>query len=321
VLILEAYNEAGEKIKVIAQAQIGSDIGSVLLLANGQEADLFNPAAGSLAINLPGVDSTQQEGGLSFAWDGKAENGGPVSNGDYFIKITVFDDYGHVNTTIKEIKIMGTEEYARISIYNAAGELVARMEKNTSVPAASALQMDDVIMTGAGGTPAVIKYTALDSFKWDGKNMQGLLVGSGSYEAVLEIKNSDGYYKAWSEKNFTVLNAESAPVLTGLKAYPNPRVIDDTVLQPVVIDWTVKQPGRVYVNIYNIAGELVRKLEASLASPAGVLWDCAASNGKMAGSGLYVIVVRAIKQDGAMETRILKSVIINRYSSDNSTVN
>jgi flagellar hook assembly protein FlgD len=321
ILVLEAYNGAGEKIKVIAQAQIGSAIGDVLLLSNNQEASFFNPADGGLVISIPGVDSTDQEGGLTFKWDGTAENGGLVGQGDYFIKITVLDNYGHINTLVKEIKVLKTEEYARLSIYNAAGELVTRIQKNIAVSGAADLEMDDVVVTGEGAAPAVIKYTATDSFRWDGKSMQGLLVGSGSYEAVLEIKNADGYFKIWTSKDFTVLNVGSAPVLTGLKAYPNPRIIDDVVLQPVIFDWTIKQQGKIYVSIYNVAGELVKKLEDSLASPAGISWDCTASSGRMASSGLYVAVVRAIKADGAMETRILKSVIINRYSSDNSIVN
>ena len=44
-------------------------------------------------------------------------------------------------------------------------------------------------------------------------------------------------------------------------------------------------------------------------------------HGRLAGSGLYVIVVRAIKQDGAMEVKTLKQVIINRFSADNTLVN
>jgi hypothetical protein len=157
--------------------------------------------------------------------------------------------------------------------------------------------------------------------QWDGKNMQGLLVGSGSYEAVLEIKNGDGYYTAWTSKTFTVLNSRSAPLLGGLKIYPNPFIIDGVVLQPVVIDWAMKQQGRVFVYIYNVAGELVRKLEGSLASSSGIAWDITVSNGKMAGSGLYVMVVRAIKKDGAMEVKTLKLAIINKVQADNAVIN
>jgi len=320
-MVLEAYNEAGEKVNVIGKTQISSDIGNVLLQVNGVDASFFNPVDGSLIISFPGVDSIQQTGGVSFSWDGKAENGGYVSNGDYFLKVTVIDNYGHINTIIKEIKILKTEQYARLSIYNAAGELVDRIEKDGAVLGNAALEMDDVILTGEGAVPAVIKYSATDSFSWDGKNMLGMLVASGSYEAVLEVKNSDGYYKIWTSKTFTVLNVQSAPVLGGLKAYPCPRIIDDVVVQPITFDWALKQQGRIFVSVYNVAGELVRKLEGSLASPAGISWDCTASNGKMAGSGLYVAVVRAIKQDGALEVKTLKLVIINKFSSDNSVVN
>jgi flagellar hook assembly protein FlgD len=321
LLVLEAYNEAGEKIKVIAQTAIGSGIDVVLLMTGGKETDIFNPSEAPLVISIPGTDSTEQTGGLFFEWDGSAANGGTAGQGDYFIKITVIDSYGHINTIIKQVKLMKTEEFVRVSIYNSAGELVERLAQNTGITGAPVLEMEDVIMVGGGAPPLAIKFSTADYFWWDGKNMQGVLAGSGTYEAVLEIKNKDGFYDIQASKPFTILNTEGAPALEGLKAYPNPCVLLDGVYLPVTIDWQLKQQGRIHIRIYNAAGELVKKLEGSLASAAGIQWDCTALNGSPAGSGLYVMVVRAVKKDGAAEVRTLKLVIINKFQADSIVVN
>lgn len=307
-------------MKLIGQAQIASDAGEILMQVNSADTELFNPGDGELSIVFPGVDSTDQEG-LVIAWDGKTENGGDVSIGDYYIKVTVTDSYGHVNTNTKGIKIVRTEEYARVSIYNTAGELVSRMERNISAPQAALLEMDDVIYVGPGQPPAVIQYTQSDSFTWDGRNMRGKLVANGTYELLLEVKNSEGYYVAQSSMTFTVLNTESAPALNGLKVYPNPFILDGTSAAPAVIDWDMKQPGEIIVRIYNVSGELVKTITGALDSPAGLQWDLVLSNGDMAASGLYIAVATAKKPGGTFEMKTVKFVIINRFASENNLVN
>lgn len=322
MLVIEAYNEAGEKIKVIAQAQIGSDVENAFISAGGNETGLFNPVDGELVINIPGVDSTEQTGGLSFPWSGDAENGGMVSQGDYFIKITVIDEFGHINTRIIQVKVVKTEEFIRASIYNAAGELVARIEKNMSAPVAPAFDMPDVVYVGENAPQAIIKYTAADSFIWDGRNMLGRLVESGSYEALLEIKNAEGYYTIQSSMTFTVLNMQGAALLDGLKSYPNPAVVEDASYSPVTFDWDIKQEGKVYISIYNMAGELVKKLQGSLNAPAGIKWDLTVlTAGNMASSGLYIAVIRAENSQGTKEVKKIKIIVINKYLSNNDIVN
>jgi flagellar hook assembly protein FlgD len=321
VLVIEAYNEAGEKVKILARTGISADIDEVFLMTGGNEVSFFNPIDGALTISIPGVDSAEQAGGLYFKWDGKSENMGLVGQGDYYIKISVIDNYGHVNTRVKQVKLIKTEEYVRVNIYNTAGELIYRAVKNTAVSGAAVLDMEDAVYIGGGAAPVMIKYTPSDYFEWDGKNMLGRLVDGGVYQLVLEAKNRDGYYAAQTSMAFTVLNLESAPSLDGLKSYPNPCETGYDGNKRVKIDWPVKQPGEINVSIYNTAGELVKKLEGSLASAAGIVWDCTALKGGAASSGLYVAVVRAVKEDGSGEVKILKIVIINRFDAENNAVN
>lgn len=321
ILVLEAYNEAGERIKLIGRTQIGSGINDVLLMAQGVETVFFNPVDSGLTISLPGVDSIGQTGGVTFNWDGSAENGGTVAQGDYYLKISVIDGYGHVNTVIKDIKVLKTEEYVQLSIYNSAGELVNRLVQNTGVAGTPVFEIEDIIITGEGAPPAIIKYSAAGYFQWDGMTMQGMPAGSGTYEAVLEVKNKDGYYTLLNSKTFTLMNIAGAAALDGLKAYPNPLVIYDYVFQPLVIDWPIKQQGEINARIYNTAGELVKVISGSLALAAGLSWDCTTENNALASSGLYIAVVKAVKQNGSTEMKILKFVIINRFDTGNNSVN
>lgn len=321
ILVLEAYNEAGEKVKSIARTQVSSGTGDFQLLVNNKQADVFNPVDATLIVSFPGVNSTDQTGGVSLAWDGTTENGGTVNQGNYYIKATIIDNYGHVNTNVRQIMLLKTEQFVRINIYNTAGELAVRAVKNLSAAGNVSLVIEDTVYVGGGAAPVMIKYTDVDYLQWDGKNMQGRAVDSGIYELVLEIKNKDGSFITQTSAIFTVLNMEDDTALAGLKSYPNPCVIDSAGSQPIIFNWQNKQKGRIFINIYNVAGEIVRKLEGNLDAPAGITWDGAVSTGRMASSGFYTAVVRVLKPDGAMEVRILKPVIINRYSSGNNNVN
>ncbi|HRU40013.1 MAG TPA: FlgD immunoglobulin-like domain containing protein, partial [Candidatus Goldiibacteriota bacterium] len=220
VLVLEVYNEAGEKVKTLADTGVAGDMSEVLLMASGKEAYAFNASSGPLTVFFPGLDANSQAGGVSFAWDGRADNGQNAGQGVYHIKATVTDSYGHVNTKVMNVQLLRVEEYARLSVYNTAGELVARVENASAGTGDRSLEMPDVIYTGYGAAPQAIKYSEFDTLVWDGRNLEGRLVMSGTYEVVLEIKAADGYSMA-AVKTISVLCLGGPPVPGEIKAYPN----------------------------------------------------------------------------------------------------
>jgi len=319
VLVLEVYNEAGEKVKTLADTGVAGDMSEVLLMASGKEAYAFNASSGPLTVFFPGLDANSQAGGVSFAWDGRADNGQNAGQGVYHIKATVTDSYGHVNTKVMNVQLLRVEEYARLSVYNTAGELVARVENASAGTGDRSLEMPDVIYTGYGAAPQAIKYSEFDTLVWDGRNLEGRLVMSGTYEVVLEIKAADGYSMA-AVKTISVLCLGGPPVPGEIKAYPNPVYADNESSLKVTIAWENTQPGRGTVRIYSLAGELVRKLDFDTASGKAV-WDLKTSAGNTASSGLYLANVTLRMENGGQGSRTVKIMVINRFDTDDTAGN
>jgi hypothetical protein len=75
----------------------------------------------------------------------------------------------------------------------------------------------------------------------------------------------------------------------------------------MAISYMLSQPANVDVEIRNIAGRLVRRLNQGQESPAGrseVAWDQRSAAGTIVPSGIYVIRVRAKAEDGQQATGI-----------------
>jgi flagellar hook assembly protein FlgD len=319
---VEAYNEAGERVKLITSANISANINGFETYVNGEKNNVFNPneadGKGDLYLRFPGIITPEQNAltYVEFAWDGTNESGQEINQGVYFIKVSIQDEYGHTETTIKEVQLIKTEEYTRISIYNGAGEIVSLIE--TPLASGSIIDLtglDDVLYVGTGGTVPIKYGSAGQALNWDGKNLDGQTVSNGIYEIVVEVKTATGY-ETMASKTVTVLSEEGAPMLvdsTGKlfpKIYPNPLITNSTT-PPAVIDWFLAVPGEITVRIYNVAGELVRKLEGDLnAKP--MTWDLREQNGQAVSSGLFIIVMQAKADDGRRETAVTKFVVIRQ---------
>lgn len=309
--MIDIYNQAGEKVKILASTLITVEVGAVLFEQNGIETAVFDPTVGDLNINLPGVNSPSQTGGLSFAWNGKAENGAFMGIGNYYIKVSIVDSYGHEIASIKDIMIIKTEEYIRMSIFNSAGEVVYRAEKNTSFSGKAMLKTADVILVGNGAAPAEIKYTDMDYFTWDGKNLFGNLVSSGTYEVYAEVKSGNSYTFAAS-KTITVLNGAVGPVLGKVKCYPNPYIFESDVSGAMRVEWTGTGQGKVKVKFYNPVGDLIGRLEEDLAV-GFVDWNMQTESGAKLASGYYLAVIEGVSGSGGKEHKAVKLVVLRKY--------
>lgn len=320
ILIVEAYNEAGERVKLITNTKINASISGFGTYVKGEAATIFNPSdpGGNLLLNFPGIWTPDQMNvpGVDFAWDGSNDSGQDINQGVYFIKVSVTDEYGHVETIVKEVQLIKTEEYTRVSIYNGAGEIVSRIE--TPLVSGTVIDLsglEDILFVGAGAAIPIKYGNAGQAVNWDGKNLDGKLVSNGVYEIVIEQKDGSGY-KTAAAKTVTVLSEQGDSVLadpTGKlfpKTYPNPVITDGSVLNPTVaIDWYAAAPGEIVIKIYNIAGELVRRLDGDL-NVKPVLWDLKEQSGQSVSSGLFLIVMQAKADDGRRETVSTKLAVL-----------
>jgi flagellar hook assembly protein FlgD len=312
-LIIEAYNEAGEKIKIIGQASINRAVTDFDTLTGNTKTDTFNAAEVDLTLRFPGIwtGSETEVPYVDFDWDGTNANGQPASQGIYYIKVIVTDEYGHTNAIVKQVQLLRTEEYVRLSIYNSSGELV-RVIEQANVPGTQInLEVDDVFyINGGTSNSTTIKLGDAGVMQWDGKNSLGSLVSSGMYEVSVEVKDISGY-SVISTKTITVLNESSGPIMTDVKFYPNPIVADQDLGAVMRICWLGTATGDVTVRVYNIAGELVTKIGARI-EDLFVNWNMTANNGESLAPGFYAAVVEADTAQGERERFVIKLAVIRK---------
>ena len=314
ILTIEAYNEAGEKVKLLVQSPISGSVGDIAMLLNGTATTVFNPATGQLELRFKGIQSPDQQGAgadhtVSFFWDASSDSGQQVSQGLYYIKISTTDTYGHVDTHIESVQILRMDVYARVNIYNSAGELVRRLQVNNTANTNISLAVDDVIQVGKNSPPVSIQYAAGASIPWDGLNSDGRTVDSGVYEIQVEVKTEQGF-QVMATKSVTVLNAGMSGIITDMKIYPNPAIVTNGT-GGATIKWLTASSGQADIKIYNMAGEQVRNIDTSIsAGMPGIVWDLKSSGGEEVSSGLYVVVIYVKKDTGESEIKKIKMAVM-----------
>jgi flagellar hook assembly protein FlgD len=292
-----------------------NSVSDVILLSGNTETAAFDPQAGGLTIRIPNQGPAGQPAqSVDFTWVGTNNNGQDVEPGSYYVKITVTDPYGNAVTVIKDVQVLKDDKYVRISIYNSAGEIVQR----TYVPYTGGkvvnLNVDPTFYIGTSGASTTIKYGDSGTQQWDGTNMLGKLVTSGTYEIEVEIKTGDGY-TAVASKTITVLNQANGPVLSGVKFYPNPFIVSGSASMegPMAIAWNGNGlTGKVHIKIYNVAAELVSRIEANIADGAAA-WNLRSVNGELVSSGFYVAMIESITTNGQVERRVVKLSVIRKF--------
>ncbi|MCE5301287.1 MAG: hypothetical protein LLG37_10520 [Spirochaetia bacterium] len=316
ILVIEAFNSAGEKVKIIVETPISADINDVYMMLGNSETAVYNPATGTLNFLFPGIITPDQEGttqtSINIPWGGLNSAGQEVTPGLYYIKISTTDEFGHVNTVSKEVTILNSENKTLIKIYNSAGELVRILEK-PGVPSGNiSLGIEDVVQVGKDMNNITIEYAPGSSIQWDGKNSNGVTVSSGVYEVQVEVQTAEGTSTVAS-KSVTVLSAGDKALLTGVKAYPNPLTIADELDHDITIQWTAAEDGEAFISIYNMAGEKVDGFRTTLAAGVtGVKWTLKAADVKFS-SSVYVIIIEAKAAGGSKQRVVVKSAVVRKY--------
>jgi hypothetical protein len=308
------YNSAGEVVRQIANAPVSNIMGDVDVMFNNNPVDVYDPNEGILKIELPGLQTPGQTGGTmisTFNWDGTNSGGQQVQPGSYFIKVSMVDAYGRVETKVVDFTVVTNQIYTRLSIYNSAGELVRRMQINSAPSSLISLGIDDVVAVGKGNTEVAIAYAPGQVITWDGNNSEGITVESGVYEVKVEISTGDGYIIAAS-KSITVLNAGKQGVLSNIVTYPNPVVMTGGVHQDMHITWQATGTGQVTLQVNNLAGELISTFRATLESGTAI-WDLRTASGQDVASGMYVMFLQGKKDTGEVQVKVVKVCVVRKF--------
>lgn len=315
MLEIDAYNEAGEKVRTIGTSSVSSSITAVTALLDGSPSSVFVPGAGSdISFVFGNMTSPGQPsaGNVIFTWNGETDSGQIVAPGVYYIKITDVDTFAHVNTKVLEIQVMFPQKATLISIYNSAGELVQRIEQ-APLSGALTLTMKDVFSIGTPGDDIPINYGPGAVYDWDGKNAQGELVGSGIYEVQVQtfLLNSTSVTVS---KTINILNGGKSDLISNQKAYPNPYVLSSGNAN-VTIAWQAGSTGIMDIMIYNVAGEMVKAMTTTLEAGQAE-WDLSASHGGGVSSGVYVILLEARSITGFAQVKKVKFAVIKQVRDD-----
>jgi flagellar hook assembly protein FlgD len=283
-------------------------VSQIIYMADGVTDPAYVTDTSPLVIVIPGLETpaTQGAGSTSFTWLPVNQQSQDVSPGVYFIKIEIRDAYGHVNTWSNNVVVQRYEPYVEMNIYNAAGELVRRIRKDdAALPGKIMLNVPDLLTE----IPADVGYGEnLDEyFVWDGKSQEGIAVSNGVYEVQIVMMTGKGSMFE-SSKTVSLLRTV-ARYLNGFMILPNPGYGMDTL---ITFKWTFAsgtETGRASVLIYNIAGELVRRLKGSLAA-GSISWDLKTSRGATVSPGLYTAVLEGRNTAGYADIKTEKLAII-----------
>lgn len=263
----------------------------------------FASGDGEVSILLPGLlrsdDGTWIDG---IAWRADNDNGQWVSGGDYVLKAEYTDNFGSVTTLQATVLVLPAEREAALSIYNSAGELVAR----PALPPLGGDRLVELSLSEAefasgmgGGFTISVKDEAgrLYSVPWDGRNDRGEWVDSGVYMVKLVYHGPGGVTRV-EIRSVTVLKAPSQG-LTGARLAPNPAQRED---------WTLYAPPQPDQALEAMAFDLNGAKVAEARSAPGAA-RLRLPNQGLAG-GIYLIVLQRIPARDSSDRRVFKAALL-----------
>jgi len=316
VITLSVYNEAGEKVKIIASTTADAPVSSLDFYIEGQTTETSVISYGSgLDICLRDVETSQTEGQgkTVFTWKAINDQSQLIDQGVYYIKVESTDPYGHTTAYIKDVTVVRLEEYVELNIYNNAGELVRtiKQKKTGLTPVVKLDDLQDTIYLNKTQNDILIQYGpgAGENIIWDGMNQDGVLVTNGIYEIQVVIKTQQGTISEASKT--VVILREDKLYFDKVTAAPNPATAGIDLIPYITFTWTLKglETGIISVKIYNIAGEIVRHIKGDLGA-GSLQWDMKTDNGKYVARGIYVCVIEGKNKQGYKDMRVLKVAIL-----------
>jgi hypothetical protein len=174
-------------------------------------------------------------------------------------------------------------------------------------------------------TTGATKTTASETltFTWNGTNSSSALVPDGTYYVWMQSSSADAngatsyiaftkgptaFHQTGGSGNFTNIVLDWTPAVTGIseatsgdlsvKCFPNPFTTETT------IDYTLENSAKVFINVYDLHGSLVKSLANDVESYGknSVKWTASSE----IASGVYYISVKA------GNFNIVKKVLLSR---------
>ena len=289
------YNEAGELIKEIWVQQMS------------QEIKGFDIAATPTITSLNGKIYVVYNGVEIATWDGTDQNGDPVTNGQYYVKVDNVNSYGVDDSVSKMVLVNRSIAKIQVNIYNEAGEVVRHLVSYADDPgnlslsgvnlSANVIQPSET--TGAGSAVTITSSNGM-TIIWDGKSDTGSIVNNGTYQVELHYTDGKG-----GEQVFTrsIMVKSSNQSITSGKVYAKPNLLSKGATKTTI---TVNSttPFTLVAHIYDVAGELLFTSKPGFGS---VDLDFSGVS-----SGLYFVATDLINAEGGIAGKQVTQIVIQR---------
>lgn len=301
VVRIGVYNEAGELVKWLLIGSASEGIGSL-------ELDPDNVIS---RLNGKGswVDVGSGKAWLG-RWDGRKENGDPVSNGVYYIKVSNSDSHGVVTTVTRQVMVSRGLAKVRADIFNSVGEVVRRIytlvDDSTGDLMTSVSLSTQSVSPGIPGSSSDVQIVVENSgipvtLTWDGRNGSGAVVTSGHYQ--IGVHWEDGQGKSMDISQGVLVNGGG--VSEG-EITASPNIIGGSNSFTTTFKIASGTARSLRVRLYTMAGESVKTLEGTPGSNQAT-WDAAGI-----ASGIYLADVEVLGSGGGVVQRRLLKVVVLR---------
>jgi hypothetical protein len=291
------YNDAGELVLVCSQANLSRAIDALEMTGEGYLSEVGQS-----------VTFTWGGGRVLGSWDGLGQNGQPVANGTYFVKVDSVDAYGTTSSVTKSIAVSRRVVRVSVKVYNEVGEVVRRLY--TEKPASDSDVRDvtlstTVIHPGGDGkdgleTKVGIVLSNGLAMEWDGRGENGQNVQDGTYYLQVNVENLEEGTREIT-KCVSVLGSSPRTGLTGV--WPN--LVRRPAMTTTVHAASLGSGQSIRAKLYTLAGMLAGHLQGE-EGRNDLRWDLSAYE-----NGYYLVVIET-REQGRLVDRTLKRLILLR---------
>jgi fimbrial isopeptide formation D2 family protein len=295
------YNTSGELVKQVWVQELSQPVNTFQL-----ENATISSLNGTTYVEFNGVQIA--------SWNGTNQNGDPVSNGEYYVKVDNINPYGSVTSVSQTVLVSRSIAKVEVDIYNTAGEIVRHLyayedDPNnapmTQVSLSSTFLKTSVAGSNGGSSGSVTIMTPNGaSIVWDGRSDSGSLVANGSY--MVQVSWTTGSGSAQVITKGIVVQSDNSPVTNG-NVWAQPNILKGGVTT-TSIQVNSTNSYTLTVRLYDIAGELMAR--KTVVGPSGA--NQATLDVSGLASGLYFAVVDLFDASGNFNGHQTTQLVIQR---------
>lgn len=231
---------------------------------------------GNTLVKILRSNVAETAGAHSVDWNGKNSSGTLVGDGMYRAKITAVDYVGFSATVIDTLTVdRSTPTITGVSDspdpFKATGSNTTIIRYTVSETVRLSLKIFDSTGTAVRTLVDATATAGVKSSAWNGKDDSGVLVPDGVYTYYIDATDTSG---GAANVGGSITVDRTAPTISANSVSPNP--FHPTGLNTMTVSYTLSEPCKVTVAVYNSSNILIKTLCSNVSLPAGansITWD------------------------------------------------